>query len=75
MSGTLQTTFDQYPKRTHSTNYVSTTKHFEHRQLIAGHFVQMETSGNPDWSIINVSLQRQCFVYLLEIVNVIWTFI
>lgn len=25
-----QTTFDQYPKRTRSTNYVSTTKHFEH---------------------------------------------
>lgn len=43
VSGSLQTTFDQYPKRTDSTNYVSTTKHFERRQLIAGHFVQMET--------------------------------
>lgn len=42
MSGPLQTTFDQYPKRTDSTNYVSTTKHFEHRQLIAEHFVQKE---------------------------------
>lgn len=42
-SGPLQTTFDQYPKRTDSTNYVSTTKHFEHRQLVAGCFVQMET--------------------------------
>lgn len=40
MSG-LQTTFDQYPKHTDSTNYVSTTKHFERRQLTAGHFVRM----------------------------------
>lgn len=43
MSGPPQTTFDQYPKRTDSTNYVSTTKRFERRQLTAEHFVQKET--------------------------------
>lgn len=57
MSCPLQTTFDQYPKRTDRSNYVSTTKHSEHRQLISGRFVQMETLGSRGWSIINFSLQ------------------
>lgn len=43
MSGPLQTNLDQYPKRTDGTNYVSTTKCFADRLLIAGHFVQLET--------------------------------
>lgn len=67
MSGPLQTTFDQYPKHTDSTNYVSTTKRFEHRQLVAGHFVQMGNSGGPNLSIINFSLQGWCFLVPLEI--------
>lgn len=61
MSGPLQTTFDQYPKRTDSTNYVSTTKRFEHRQLTAGRFVQMETLA----ALIDQLLTFQCRAHVL----------
>lgn len=72
-SGPLQTTFDQYPKRTDSTNYVSTTKHFEHRQLVAGCFVQMETLAALNYHFLTFHHRRGggcIFAFLLEIIKV-----
>lgn len=36
-------------------------------------FVQMENSASPDLSIVNFSLQGQCFIFLLETDKVLWT--
>lgn len=71
MSGPLQTTFDQYPKRTNSTKHVSTTKHFEHRQLIAVHFVQMETLAALIYQLLTIHYGGPCFTcYMLEIIYI-----
>lgn len=68
MSGPLQTNFDQYPKRTDSTNYVSTTRRFEHRLLITGH-VQLETLAALIYQLL--TFPGQCLIFLLVIAKVL----
>lgn len=72
-SGPLHTTFDQYPKRTDSTNYVSTTKHFEHKTARCWMFCADGNSGSPELSILNFSLEGEVEGFLLEILKVFWT--
>lgn len=73
LSPLLKTTFDQYPKRTDSTNYASTTKHFEHRHLTAGHVVQMETLAALKHQLLTFPLKGKCLIFLLENVKVLRT--
>ena len=70
MSGPLQTTFDQYPKCTDSTNYMSTTRRFERRQLTAGHFVQIETLAAPIYQLLTFHCRADVVFFPSEIVMV-----